>query len=155
MKKLILRFKHWFKEWVLSEEFEKLDDMIKSHGKMMDDLVKKKTDFEFSQIANEKRFKDESFILEGKLEKFKSMEKNLERIWGNTQIASDIDAGYGGRYGSWAVVCVRGKSENYVKFLDLSLNDVREVHGFLKCFEKDSRIDDAPRFMMRKGYLKF
>lgn len=44
---------------------------------------------------------------------------------------------------NWAVLCIEGKP-NYVKFVDLSRSDVREVQRFLKQFEGSGRMVDAP-----------
>lgn len=50
---------------------------------------------------------------------------------------------------SWAVISIQGKPE-YVKFVNLSSQDVRSVHSFLKQFERTNRTIDSPL-----QYLKF
>lgn len=44
---------------------------------------------------------------------------------------------------NWAVICIEGKP-NYVRFVDLGRNEVREVQRFLKQFEGSNRMVDAP-----------
>ncbi|WP_079709796.1 hypothetical protein [Paraliobacillus ryukyuensis] len=48
---------------------------------------------------------------------------------------------------SWAIISIQGKPE-YVKFIDLSNQDMRSVHSFLKQFERTNRSIDSPlRFL--------
>ncbi|UUV45997.1 hypothetical protein [Bacillus phage vB_BanS-Thrax1] len=49
---------------------------------------------------------------------------------------------------SWAVISIAGKPE-YVRFVNLSNQDMRSVHAFLKQFEGTNRIVDSPM-----GYFK-
>lgn len=54
------------------------------------------------------------------------------------------------RGGSWGVLALKGKSHNYVKFIDLKDSDMRDVSHFLKRFERYNCINDAPhRFDFR------
>lgn len=49
---------------------------------------------------------------------------------------------------SWAIISIAGKPE-YVRFVNLSNQDMRSVHGFLKQFEGTNRVVDSPM-----GYFK-
>ena len=49
---------------------------------------------------------------------------------------------------SWAVISIAGKPE-YVRFVNLSNQDMRSVHAFLKQFERTNMIVDSPM-----GYFK-
>lgn len=44
---------------------------------------------------------------------------------------------------SWAVISIHGKPE-YVRFVNLSNNDMREIHSYLKRFEGTNRTIDSP-----------
>lgn len=44
---------------------------------------------------------------------------------------------------SWAVISIHGKPE-YVRFVNLHNKDMREIHNFLKQFERNNRIVDSP-----------
>lgn len=46
---------------------------------------------------------------------------------------------------SWAVICVQGRTD-YVKFLKLPSNDIREIQLFLRKFQMANQIVDAPPF---------
>lgn len=44
---------------------------------------------------------------------------------------------------SWAVISIHGKPE-YVQFVNLHNRDMREIHSFLKKFERNNRVIDLP-----------
>ena len=44
---------------------------------------------------------------------------------------------------SWAVLSLRGKHSDYIKFMNLGDADLRTIHQFLSQFE-DTKIDAAP-----------
>lgn len=44
---------------------------------------------------------------------------------------------------SWAVISIQGRPE-YVKFFNLSNKDIRELHYYLKQFERTNRTIDSP-----------
>lgn len=44
---------------------------------------------------------------------------------------------------SWAIISIQGKPE-YVKFVNLSNQDMRSIHNFLKQFERTNTIIDSP-----------
>jgi hypothetical protein len=81
----------------------------------------------------------------GLLENYNSTSKEIlkknEYILDQFNLAADIYPS--GREESWAVICIKGKPE-YVRFVRLSNNDMREVHYFLKRFEGTNRIIDSP-----------
>lgn len=49
---------------------------------------------------------------------------------------------------SWAIISIQGKPE-YVKFVNLSNQDMRSVHSFLKQFERTNRIIDSPMTFLK------
>lgn len=55
-------------------------------------------------------------------------------------IAADI---YPNENLSWAVISIQGKPE-YVRFVNLSNRDMREIHNYLKQFEGTNRTIDSP-----------
>ena len=44
---------------------------------------------------------------------------------------------------SWAVISIQGRPE-YVRFVNLSNKDIRELHYYLKQFERTNRTVDSP-----------
>lgn len=92
---------------------------------------------------------EQKLLEENKRLKFKL--KNLEflnhkiieennSIMKQFNISADINH-YGNH--SWAVISIQGKPE-YVKFVNLSNQDMRSVHSFLKQFERTNRTIDSP-----------
>jgi len=74
----------------------------------------------------------------------------IEFILKNFKIAVDHDP-RGNE--SWAVVCVDGKPE-YVKLINLSRADVREIAYYLKQFDRTSRIVDSPVAFLKTDFFK-
>jgi len=48
--------------------------------------------------------------------------------------------------GSWAVICIAGNVE-YVRFVELSLAELRSVQKFLRQFPEAHKIVDKPQFI--------
>lgn len=66
--------------------------------------------------------------------------KELERIYKSVDVAVDIHP-FGKK--SWAVLCFDGHPE-YIKFVDLSNEDIRTIAKFLKQFDPGRIIIDRP-----------
>ena len=49
---------------------------------------------------------------------------------------------------SWAIISIQGKPE-YVRFVNLSSQDMRSVHDFLKQFERTNRTVDSPLMFLK------
>ena len=64
-----------------------------------------------------------------------------------TNVSVDVD--YHGK-NSWAVICIDGHPE-YVKFVDLSGSEARDIENFLKRFERSNVVVDSP---FRNDYIK-
>ena len=61
-----------------------------------------------------------------------------------------VDVGY--HNGSWAVICIAGKSE-YVNFVNLGREDVQRVRQFLRQFEGSQRTIDLPHGIPKELFL--
>ena len=61
-----------------------------------------------------------------------------------------VDVGY--HDGSWAVICIAGKSE-YVNFVNLGREDVQRVRQFLRQFEGSQRTIDLPHGIPKELFL--
>lgn len=80
----------------------------------------------------------------------KELSERIEFILKNFKIAVDH---YPRGNESWAVVCVEGKPE-YVRLINLSRADVREIAYYLKQFDRDSRIVDSPVAFLKTDFFK-
>ncbi|UUV47029.1 hypothetical protein [Bacillus phage vB_BanS-Thrax5] len=54
---------------------------------------------------------------------------------------------------SWAVICIDGKPE-YVRFISLSNREIREIHSYLRQFDRGSRIVDSPTPYFKPQYFE-
>jgi protease II len=92
----------------------------------------------------ERDMKQENNKLKSELNKLKSLnEKIIEEnnfLIKQFNISADINH-YENH--SWAVISIQGKPE-YVKFINLSDQDMRSIHMFLKQFERTNRTIDSP-----------
>lgn len=83
--------------------------------------------------------------LESKLDRFNSYNNELlktnEFILNQFNISADLGANE--YHKNWAVICVKGKPE-YVKFVDLSNRDIRDIAMYIRRFEGTNRIIDSP-----------
>ena len=98
-------------------------------------------------------FKAELEKLNSDIEKVRKIYEKLEnqhKIFNNVlkNIDISVDAhDYHNHAKSWAVISLQGSKADYVKFVDLGASDIREIHGFLKQFERinDVKIDASPQ----------
>lgn len=65
--------------------------------------------------------------------------KDLNLLKSLCEVGVDVHT----RSNSWAVVCMGGKPE-YVKFVDLKINDAHSVIEFLRKFESSGVVIDSP-----------
>jgi hypothetical protein len=91
-------------------------------------------------------------IIEMKYRDMQKLNKDIldqnEYIMNQFNISADISP-YSHEH-SWAVISIQGKPE-YVRFVHLSNGDMREIHQFLKRYERTNRTIDSP-FQMFKFY---
>lgn len=100
----------------------------------IDDLV-------LSNSGLHKKFNYNNRLLESLEYNNKEIVSKNEYILSQFDLAADINLkGYDH---SWAIISIQGKPE-YVKFVNLSNRDMREVHNFLKRFEGTNRTIDSP-----------
>ncbi|MCY9273458.1 hypothetical protein MOF24_17385 [Bacillus inaquosorum] len=92
----------------------------------------------------EQKLLEENKQLKFKLENLESLNQKIieenNSIMKQFNISADINH-YENH--SWAVISIQGKPE-YVKFVNLSNQDMRSVHSFLKQFERTNRTIDSP-----------
>lgn len=87
----------------------------------------------------------QEFELDQARNRYKDMEKRIKNVLGIIEIATDV---HEVRPESWAVICIDRKP-SYVKFIDLSSRDIREIQIFLKQFDYSKRIVDASPFLKK------
>lgn len=105
----------------------------------IDDLVQ-------SNTALHNKFNYNNRLLESLEYNNKEIISKNEYILSQFNLAADINPkGYDH---SWAIISIQGKPE-YVKFVNLSNRDMREVHSFLKRFEGTNRTIDSPMHLFR------
>ena len=109
--------KNWIKEKLIS-----LLGVDLLEEKLIEDNKKLNYKLEKLELLNEKVIKENNFIMK------------------QFNISADINH-YENQ--SWAVISIKGKPE-YVKFVNLSNQDMRIIHDFLKNFERTNRIVDTP-----------
>lgn len=77
-------------------------------------------------------------ILEYRLSEVNKQIQNLEDKY---QIGVDISPRPGE---SWAVICIQGKLQDSVRFVALGENEARDILRFIKQFDRNSKVIDAP-----------
>ncbi len=70
----------------------------------------------------------------------RKLQKTSESLINQFNISADI---YPHEKSSWAVISIQGRPE-YVKFVNLSNRDMREISSFLRQFEGTNRTIDSP-----------
>lgn len=114
--------KKWLKKLLgINELEEKYDKLLKRYNILAEEVVT-------LESLNKKVIEENNFILK------------------QFNISADI---YTHEPISWAVISIQGKPE-YVRFISLSHRDMREIHSFLKMFERTNRTIDSPA-----PYFKF
>jgi len=119
------------KEWLRRKlaSFLGVDELEYKYHNLLVKYQKLETNFEDLKSLNRQVVAENSFILK--------------------QFDMSADIYHSTRERSWAVISIQGKPE-YVKFLDLSNSDMREIHRFLKMYERTNRTIDSPI-----NFLKF
>lgn len=101
-------------------------------------------------------FKDEILKLEQKFEYINSsLVKSEQKILSRSKVLDyllqgidvSVDVHENNYSNSWAVVSLQGAKTDYIKFVDLGNNDIREIQNFLRYYEKAgiTKIDASPR----------
>lgn len=121
-KEEVVKIKDWFKEKMI--KFLKIDTLEESLRQENQELW-----FVLEQLEslNKKVIEENDFLVK------------------QFNISADINH-YEDQ--SWAVISIQGKPE-YVKFVNLSNQDMRSVHSFLKQFERTNRVIDSPLKFLR------
>lgn len=107
MRKLL----QWFFFWLFREYIDKEKETIKKEISRL-----KMLSIDLSQL--ESRLQDK--------------ENALNKLFEDIEVSVDVSTK--GR--SWAVISIYGETADYIKFLDFSGNDLRELKAFLKNFER-------------------
>lgn len=110
----------------------------------MKNWIKKKLTTFLGIDSLEENLKQENRKLKSELIELKSLNKKIiednDSLIKQFNISADISH-YENH--SWAVISIQGRPE-YVKFVNLSNQDMRDVHMFLKRFERTNRTIDSP-----------
>ncbi|MCA1027056.1 hypothetical protein LCM23_13220 [Cytobacillus kochii] len=91
-------------------------------------------------IRNEQRFSTLFDRLNQLQEQNENIIKENNALMKQFNISADINH-YENH--SWAVISIQGRPE-YVKFVNLSNQDMRSIHSYLKQFERTNRTMDSP-----------
>lgn len=127
-----MKIKQKIKDWLFAEELK--------------DIQQIKKEYEYV-IKTYKRSKD--LLTEAYNEHMKSREIIVDcQKFMNSICDVGTDVGLYNDH-SWAVICIHGKAD-YVKFVDMSREDIMTVARFLKQFEYSNRVTDSPI-----GYKQF
>jgi hypothetical protein len=124
MKSLLQRFF----VWLFSEQIAKEKEAIK---KEIDYL--KMLSIDLSQLEN----------------RLQSKENAINKLFANMEVSADIHQ----NGNSWAVISIHGETADYIKFVDFSGSDLRELKAFLKNFER-KKINATPAISDYLGKFK-
>ena len=80
---------------------------------------------------------------------FKQETARAEKILSNFDVSLDVHVNDKRYCRSWAVISLQGEKADFVKFVDLGDNDLREIRHFLSKYEKARgiKIDAAPHIV--------
>ncbi len=73
----------------------------------------------------------------------------INKLFANMEVSADIHQ----NGNSWAVISIHGEAADYIKFIDFSGSDLRELKAFLKNFER-KKIDATPAVAEYLGKFK-
>lgn len=113
------------------------------------DLYKKYKSLEDRFNRLEIKFNNIQTTLNNAVSTNKDVLNKNEYIMSYFNLSADIYPSQRGE--SWAVISIQGKPE-YVKFVNLSNSDMREINAFLRRFERTNRTIDTP---MGIEFLRF
>jgi hypothetical protein len=75
------------------------------------------------------------------------LRENMRKAFKNIDISVDVH-----RYSkSWAVISIQGETTDFIKFIDLGKNDIREIQKFLSMFDH-AKVDTTPN---ETTFIKF
>lgn len=78
---------------------------------------------------------------------YESQERRIKNLLANIDVSVDVH-----HYSpSWACISIQGEKTDYIKFIDLGASDIREIHDFLKRYDR-GKVDAIPH---ETQYLKF
>lgn len=83
-------------------------------------------------------------------EEIKEMEDIHYMLGGRVAISADIHQ----NTDSWAVISIKGKDRDYVKFISLGRQQMVEIAQFLKRYENNTTVDINPMYIryLKEGY---
>ncbi len=132
IKQLFMKIKQKIKNWLFVDELRDIQQLKEKYEHMI-------KAYEHS----------ERLLTEARREHMKAREITVEcQKFMNSICDVGTDVGLYNDH-SWAVVCIHGKAD-YVKFVDMSREDIMTVARFLKQFEYSNRVTDSPI-----GYKQF
>ena len=106
-------------------------------------------------------FKEELKALQTQLEASNAATKdsaevvrNITRLLHNAGISVDVHEYPSGRSKSWAVLSLPNQRETYIKFIDLTGSDVRQIAAFLRQFEMSEKNIDIDATPMATKFIK-
>lgn len=62
------------------------------------------------------------------------LSKEVKFLQEHIKVGVDIN----NRFGSWAVIALQGKKNDFISFIDLGDKDLREIQGYLRQYERRS-----------------
>lgn len=75
--------------------------------------------------------------------------KRIEFLESLVKIGTDVDV----RDKSWAVVCLRGRKQEYVSFVDLGARDCQSIMAVFSRFNRDNKWYDFPHGMTKELFI--
>lgn len=127
-------FKKIFKKWFLEAYEEELKEIKSKYDNMLK---------HYDHICKEARCVKEEY------NRYIELVENCHKLI-NSICDVGTDVGYTRSEHSWAVICVHGQRD-YVKFVDMSQDDIRSINTFLKQFQYSNRVTDSP---LAKGMME-
>ena len=112
--------------WIFKSELQQLELQIQKNKDLVANL----------ELINKKIFESESRQLNLLIQKSEDANKRISNVLNNFDVSVDVH-----EYSpSWAVISLQGKSQDYIKFIDLGNSDIKEIMRFLRQFERDANI---------------
>lgn len=89
-----------------------------------------------------------NWLFSGEIHRIEQLEKENQKLQHQVNILNSVcdigvDVGLHSKEHSWAVICIHGQMD-YVKFVQMTGKDIREIASFLKRFTYSNRCIDSP-----------
>lgn len=121
------KYKEQFIKWI--EDKIGIGELRRNSLRMKNDITNLKSDIS----THKKTMSSQSKVIE-------EMQKRLDVLMNLVDVGMDVNLV---RHGSWAVVCLKGKS-NYIKFAPIDETSINEMVAFLEKYNGANIIVDAP-----------